>query len=60
VPRLYYVRLNTLARIQSQVRHFAAPQIQRIENSPLANTNTDAERRFRRQLLQTTIDLRNL
>jgi len=60
VPRLYYVRLNTLARIQSQVRHFAAPQIQRIENSPLADTNTDAERRFRRQLLQTTIDLRNL
>ena len=60
VPRLYYVRINTVAQIQTIDLHYAAPQVQRIENSPLANINTDAERRFRRQLLQTTIDLRNL
>ena len=54
------VRLNTVARIQTIDRHYAAPQVQRIENSPLATINTDAERRFRRHLLQTTIDLRNL
>ena len=59
-PRLFYVRLNTVARIQSIERHYAAPQVQRLENSTLANINTDAERQFRRNLLQTTIDLRNL
>lgn len=59
-PRLFYVRLNTVARIQTIERNYAAPQVQRIENSDLANINTDAERRFRRNLLQTTIDLRNL
>ena len=60
MPRLYWVRLNTVARIQTIDRHYAAPQVQRIENSPRATINTEAERRFRRQLLQTTIDLRNL
>jgi hypothetical protein len=60
VPRMYYVRINTVAQIQTIDLHYAAPQIQRIENSDLANINTDAERRFRRQLLQTTIDLRNM
>ncbi|NHZ73543.1 MAG: hypothetical protein GWP16_03625 [Nitrospirae bacterium] len=60
VPRLYYVRINTVAQIQTIDRHYAAPQVQRLENSPLATINTDAERRFRRHLLQTTIDLRNL
>ncbi|MGB5516204.1 MAG: hypothetical protein WBP36_16915 [Thermoanaerobaculia bacterium] len=59
-PRLFYVRLNTVARIQTIERNYAAPQVQRIENSDLANINTDAERQFRRNLLQTTIDLRNL
>ena len=60
VPRLYYVRLNTVARIITIERNYAAPQVQRLENSPLATINTDAERQFRRHLLQTTIDLRNL
>ena len=59
-PRMYYVRINTVAQIQTIDLHYAAPQVQRLENSTLANINTDAERRFRRQLLQTTIDLRNL
>ena len=59
-PRLFYVRLSTVARIQSIERNYAAPQVQRIENSTLANINTDAERQFRRHFLQTTIDLRNL
>ena len=59
-PRLFYVRLNTVARIQTIERNYAAPQVQRIENSDLAIINTDAERQFRRNLLQTTIDLRNL
>jgi hypothetical protein len=49
-----------VARIQTIERNYAAPQVQRIENSDLANINTDAERQFRRNLLQTTIDLRNL
>ena len=60
VPRLYYVRINTVAQIQTIDRHYAAPQVQRLENSPLATINDDDERRFRRHLLQTTIDLRNL
>jgi type II secretory pathway pseudopilin PulG len=60
VPRLYFVRLNTVARIVAPELHYSAPRIQRLENSPLATINTDGERRFRRQLLQTTIDLRNL
>jgi len=59
-PRLYYVRINTVAQIQTIERHYAAPQVQRLENSPLATINDDDERRFRRHLLQTTIDLRNL
>jgi len=59
-PRLYYVRINTVAQIQTIDRHYAAPQVQRLENSPLATINDDDERRFRRHLLQTTIDLRNL
>lgn len=57
---MYYVRINTVAQIQTIDLHYAAPQVQRLENSTLANINTDAERRFRRQLLQTTIDLRNM
>ena len=60
VPRIYYVRINTVAQIQTIDRHYAAPQVQRLENSPLATINDDDERRFRRHLLQTTIDLRNL
>lgn len=59
-PRLYYVRLSTLARVQVPERTFQSPSIQRIEDADVTAYNTTAERQFRRRLLQTTVDVRNL
>lgn len=60
MPEIYYVRLTTLARVQVPDRNYDALQITRIENRDVDPFNTLDEQRFRRQLLQTTIDLRNL
>ena len=59
-PELYYVRMTTLARVQVPDRTYDSLQITRIENRDVTPFNDLDERRFRRQLLQTTIDLRNL
>lgn len=60
---LHYVRLSTLARTDRRDKDYAAPVLAQIENhrfdaaSPL---NTAPERMFRRRLLRTVIDMRNL
>lgn len=59
-PKIYYVRLTTLARVQVPDRTYDAMQISRVENRDVDPFNALDERRFRRQLLETTIDLRNL
>lgn len=59
-PELYYVRISTLARVQVPDRTFQAPILAEIENADVDSFNTAAERQYRRALLQTTIDLRNL
>jgi len=59
-PKLYFVRLTTLARVQVPDRNYDSLQITRIENRDVDPFNTLDERRFRRQLIQSTIDLRNL
>ncbi len=59
-PELYYVRLTTLARVQVPDRTYDSLLIRRIENRDVDPLNVLDERRYRRQLMQTTIDLRNL
>lgn len=59
-PDIYYLRLSTLARVHVPDRNYDSLQIARIENRDVNPFNAQAERRFRRQLLQTTVDLRNL
>lgn len=59
-PHIYYVRLSTLARVHVPDRNYDAYQIARIENRDVNPLNAPDERRFRRQILQTTVDLRNL
>ena len=59
-PKIYYVRLSTLARVHVPDRNYDSLQITRIENRDVDPFNQLDERRFRRQLLQSTIDLRNL
>ncbi len=59
-PEIYYVRINTLARVQSPILRYRAPLIPLIENAVVAPLNTDEERLHRRQLMQTIVDLRNI
>ncbi len=65
-PRLYYVRITTLARTDRPDPGYLTPPITAIEDHAHGETDppaTDAERdarRFRRRLLQTVVDLRNL
>lgn len=59
-PKLYYLRLNTLARTRSPILKYQAPTIPVLENTIVAPLNTDEERMHRRQLLSTIIDLRNV
>ena len=59
-PALYYVRLSTLARVHVPDRTYDSLQIEAIENRDVDPLNSLDERRYRRQLMQTTIDLRNL
>lgn len=65
--RMYFVRLNTLARTarRDPQAQWQAPALSRVEDkdytqSPFNLFNTAAERKFRRQSLQTLVDLRNL
>lgn len=62
---LFYVRVTTLVRTGSRDRKFQAPVLQLVEDhdytlSPSDRFNTGPERMYRRRLLQTVIDLRNL
>lgn len=59
-PEIYYVRLSTLARTHSPIFKYQAPAIPLLENAVVAPLNTELERRYRRQLLQTIVDLRNI
>lgn len=63
---LYYLRISTLARTDRLDPEYTSPPIQAIEdhvyNEPDAPADMDSvlERRYRRRLLQTVVDLRNL
>ncbi len=59
-PKLYYVRLNTLARTRSPILKYRAPAIPILENADVEPLNTDEERLYRRELLSTIVDLRNI
>src|SRR5262249_10244716 len=63
---LYYVRLSLLARTDRRdpTAGYQAPKISTIEDhdytaSDPLSVNTTTERRYRRRMLQTTIDVRN-
>lgn len=62
---LYYVRLTTLARTDRRDKDYQAPVLERVEDN-IYNTagapdfNSTTERMYRRRLLRTVIDMRNL
>jgi len=63
--RLFYLRINTLARTDRPDTHFQAPLLTLIEDkdyssAPFNVFNTRDERMYRRRNIQTTVDLRNL
>ncbi|HWN42841.1 MAG TPA: PilW family protein [Thermoanaerobaculia bacterium] len=60
--QLYFVRLSILARTDRRDPQHASPRVDRIEDHDLAanDLNQRTERMYRRRLLQTVIDMRNL
>ncbi|HYN20509.1 MAG TPA: PilW family protein [Thermoanaerobaculia bacterium] len=60
--QLYFVRLNVLARTDRRDPKFESPRLTWIEDHNLTATpvNLRTERMYRRRLLQTIIDMRNL
>ena len=63
--RLFYIRINTLARTDRPDARFQAPLLTQIEDkdyssAPFDQYNTTLERLYRRRVLQTIVDLRNL
>ena len=62
--RLYFVRINTLARTDRPDPRFQAPLLNLLEDKDYASDypeyNRNLERMFRRRLLSTSVDLRNL
>ena len=61
-PELYYVRISTLARTEGRDFKYVSRPIDSIEDrnySEPANS-TDPDRMFRRRLLETIVDLRNI
>jgi hypothetical protein len=63
--RLFYLRINTLARADRPDTRFEAPLLTQIEDkdytsAPFDQYNTRLERQYRRRILQTIVDLRNL
>lgn len=64
-PSLYYVRLTTLARTDRRDPNYEAPLLTTVEDkdysvTPFNEFNTREERMFRRRLLRTVVDMRNL
>jgi len=62
---LFYARVTTLARTDQRDRRYQAPLLALVEDhdytaTPSSRFNTGPERMYRRRLLQTVIDLRNL
>lgn len=60
---LHYVRLNTLARTDRRDKEYQAPALVRIENRAFDASspfNAREDRMFRRRLLRTLVDMRNL
>jgi prepilin-type N-terminal cleavage/methylation domain-containing protein len=62
---LHYVRLTTLARTDRRDKDYAAPTLVRVENNKYDTPdtsvfNSDTERMYRRRILRTVIDMRNL
>lgn len=59
--RLYYVRVTTLGRTDRPERTYRNPEIGAIEDRSYATVDADGnERMFRRWMLTTVVDLRNL
>lgn len=64
-PDLYYLRINTLARTDRPDRGYLAPILTEVEDNDYSSGEHDRfndtdERRYRRRLLSTVVDLRNL
>jgi type II secretory pathway pseudopilin PulG len=62
---LYYVRLTTLARTDRRDKDYQAPVLERVEDNfydkpETSIFNSTNERMYRRRLLRTVIDMRNL
>jgi Tfp pilus assembly protein FimT len=62
---LYYVRLTTLARTDRRDKDYQAPVLERVEDNTYSTSDTSVvnstnERMYRRRLLRTVIDMRNL
>ncbi len=59
---LLYVRLNTFARTDRRDKGYAAPLLVRTEDNRYAGSpfNEDTERMYRRRVLRTLVDLRNV
>lgn len=62
-PDLHYVRLNTLARTDRRDKEYQSAELVRVENHAFNATspfNSREDRMFRRRLLRTVVDMRNL
>jgi len=62
---LHYIRLTTLARTDRRDHDYAAPTLVRVEDNKYDTPdtsvfNSDTERMYRRRILRTVIDMRNL
>jgi type II secretory pathway pseudopilin PulG len=62
---LYYIRLTTLARTDRRDKDYQAPVLARVEDNTYKSVDTSVvnstnERMYRRRLLRTVIDVRNL
>jgi type II secretory pathway pseudopilin PulG len=61
---LYYIRITTLARTDRRDKDYQAPVLERVEDNTYDTTsavfNSTNERMYRRRLLRTVIDMRNL
>lgn len=60
---LYYIRLSTLARTDRRDKQYQAPVLAQVEDRAYAAAhrfNLRNDRMFRRRLLQTVVDMRNL
>lgn len=62
---LYYIRVSTLVRADQRDRDYQAPELRRLEDKDYtsvdwAEINEERNRMYRRRILQTVVDLRNL